>query len=83
MSAPINPLLAELEFFISLLGKTPTTRSLSATKQKLVLSLEQKGVVQSRLPEVYPSPDEFVFLTDKGKEVLQNIADHYSNEAFL
>ena len=83
MSAPSDPLFAELEFFISLLGNIPKTRTLSATKQKIVMNLERKGVVQSRMPETYPSPDDFVFLADKGREILSNIADHYSNEAFL
>lgn len=81
MSSPIDPTLAELEFLLSLLGNTPKTKNLSATKQKIVMSLERKGVAASRMPETYPSPDEFVFLTDKGREVLERIGTYYLNEA--
>ena len=78
MASPIDPTLAELEFLISLLSNTPKTRNLSATKEKIVMSLERKGFALSKPPELYPSPDDFVLLTDAGREVLTDIGHFYT-----
>ena len=78
MASPIDPVMAELEFLISLLGNTPKTRNLSATKQKIVMNMEHKRLVASRLPDTYPSPDDFVFLTEKGKEILTRLGEYYT-----
>jgi len=75
MSAPsqISRHMGLLVFLIELEGRAPQYNQLSATKQRYANQLHALALVEIRMPELYPSTENFVFITDLGKSLLKDI----------
>ena len=76
-----NPQSQYIEFLLNLERKIPQFKQLSATKQRVAFHLQQIKLVSIKIPETYPSPDEHVFLTDRGKTMIQILAQTFLNES--